>query len=168
MRLSSKVSAFGMVVLALSASPGLAQQTVPFQGTWVGITTAADLSNFPLVGVVAAGGGTFSHLGRSTMVSPHTTNVFTGETLGDQVFTAANGDELTAYCSGFPLPGEDGTVTGTLDCLITSGTGRFEGAAGTYTFSLVATPREGEIGYATTAEVEGAITTVGSRRRSGM
>jgi hypothetical protein len=53
--------------------------------------------HLPLVGVVADGGGQFTHLGRSTMVSPHTTNVMTGETLGDQVFTAANGDTLTAY-----------------------------------------------------------------------
>src|SRR5947199_181004 len=90
-----------LVAGAFSTAPIQAAQMVPFHGTWTGVTVAADFSHFPVVGVVAEGGGQFTHLGRSTMVSPHTTNVFTGETLGDEIFTAANGDRLTAYCAGF-------------------------------------------------------------------
>jgi hypothetical protein len=158
-----------LAIFIASISPGFvsAQHMVSFNGTWTGVTTAADLSGFPVVGVIAEGGGSFSHLGSSTMVSPHTTNVITGETLGDQIFTAANGDQLTAYCAGFPLPQADGTVVGTLQCTVTGGTGRFEGATGAYTFALTATPQASGLGYATTAEIYGVISTVGSSRGRG-
>ena len=165
MQLHRKAITLAICALALSPALASAQQTVPFNGTWTGVTTAADLSGFPVVDIIADGAGSFSHLGASTMVSPHTTNVLTGETLGDQVFTSANGDQLTAYCAGFPMPTPDGRVVGTLECTVTSGTGRFEGATGSYTFALEAVPQG--IGYATTAEINGSISTVGSSRGRG-
>ena len=148
------------VVLAagLAAAPAVrADSDVPFKGTWTGETISADLSGFPLVRIVAAGGGQFAHLGQSTMVSPHTTDVFTGETLGEQIFTAANGDTLTAYCAGFAGPDAEGIVRGTLDCDVTGGTGRFADATGSYTFALVATPLPSGLGYATVAQIDGTI-----------
>jgi hypothetical protein len=149
-----------------SAADATAQQMVPFKGTWTGVTVSADPTNFPVVAVVAEGEGEFSHLGRSDMVSPHTSHVFTGETLGDQIFTAANGDTLTAYCDGFPELRPDGTVVGPLDCTVTDGTGRFAGASGFYEFFLVATPRtDGGIGYATVAHIDGWISTVGANKQ---
>jgi hypothetical protein len=164
----SKVATFAAILFAFSPVIASAQQAVPFKGTWTGVTTAADLSTFPVVGVVSEGGGTVTQLGNSTMVSPHTSNVFTGETIGLQIFTAANGDTLTAFCAGFALPGADGVVRGSLDCTIISGTGRFEGATGSYTFSLVASPRtDGGIGYATVATIDGSISTVGSSQGNG-
>lgn len=152
-------------VCALAVPTLQADQMVPFKGTWAGVTVSADGTNFPVVQIVAEGRGHITHLGAAGMVSPHTTNVFTGETLGEQIFTAANGDTLTAYCEGSPGPQPDGTVAGTLDCTFTSGTGRFEGASGGYTFSLVATPLPGgQDGFATVAEIEGSISSVGSSR----
>ena len=146
----------------LTAATVSAQQTVPLKGHWTGLTLSADLTTFPVVSIVSGGGGQLSHFGNFTMVSPHTTNVFTGETLGEQIFTAANGDTMTAYCAGFPQPQQDGTVAGTLDCTITGGTGRFAGATGSYDFSLVASPRtDGGPGFATEAEITGFISTVG-------
>jgi hypothetical protein len=134
----------GTIAIAAIAPAALqAQPMVPFEGHWSGVTVSADLSAFPVVGVVSEGEGQASHLGRYTMVSPHTSDVFTGETIGEQIFTAANGDTLTAHCEGFPLPQLDGTVVGTLDCTITSGEGRFAGATGGYYFFLVATPQPG-------------------------
>lgn len=157
----SCVLAAVVVVAGLASAPALrADGDVPFKGTWTGETVAADFSAFPpIVGVIAAGGGQFTHLGQSTMVSPHTTDVFTGETLGDQIFTAANGDTLTAYCAGFATPDlSTGIVSGTLDCEVTSGTGRFADATGSYTFALVATPlTDGRPGYATVAQIDGSI-----------
>jgi hypothetical protein len=153
-----------LTAVAFTSSPVFADRMVPFKGTWTGETVAADLSGFPVVAVLAEGSGEFTHLGRSTMASPHTTDVFTGETLGDQIFTAANGDMLTAYCAGFAGPDADGIVSGTLDCSFTSGTGLFEGATGRYTFALVATPQVDGPGYDTVAVLEGSISTVGSRR----
>jgi len=133
-------------------------ENVPFKGSWSGVTVSADPTNFPVVAVVSDGTGQLTHLGRYFMTSPHTSNVFTGETIGDQIFTAANGDRLTAFCEGFPLPQPDGTVVGSLDCEITGGTGRFEGATGEYEFFLVASPRtDGGIGYQTEAQITGRI-----------
>jgi hypothetical protein len=150
----------------LSPVDAVAQQMVKFKGTWTGLTVSADPTNFPVVAVVAEGEGEFTHLGRSEMVSPHTSHVFTGETLGDQIFTAANGDTLTAYCEGFPQPQPDGSVVGPLDCTITDGTGRFAGATGFYEFFLVARPRtDGGIGFATVAEIDGWISTVGASKQ---
>lgn len=91
------------------------------------------------------------------MTSPHTSDVITGETIGDQIFTAANGDQLTAFCEGFPSFEPDGTVVGSLDCTITGGTGRFAGATGSYEFFLVASPLPGSPGFATEATITGEI-----------
>ena len=150
---------FSLIVLSsITTAPMLGAGRVPFKGSWSGVTLSADLSTFPLVSIVAGGTGQLTHLGHSSMVSPHTTDVFTGETIGPQFFTAANGDQLSAQCEGSPLPQEDGTVVGSLDCKITGGTGRFEGASGDYVFFIVASPRtDGGPGYATEATITGKI-----------
>jgi len=148
-------------IAAVSFAPTVlqAQHMTPFKGHWSGETISADLSTFPLVSVLSEGEGRATHLGRYFMASPHTSDVFTGETIGEQIFTAANGDMLTAHCEGFPLPQPDGTVEGSLDCLFTSGTGRFADASGSYEFYLVATPKPGIFPpiYETQARITGLI-----------
>ena len=147
-----------LLVVPMMLTVPIGANSVPFKGSWSGVTVSADGSTFPVVQIVAEGTGQLTHLGDSFMSSPHTTNVFTGETIGDQIFTAANGDTLTAFCAGFPLPNEDGIVIGSLDCEITGGTGRFEGASGDYEFFLVASPRtDGGVGYQTEAQITGRI-----------
>lgn len=150
-----------LLVAALSSTAAArAPRVQPFVGYWEGVTVSADPANFPVVAIVAAGSGVVTSLGRMTMVSPHTTDVFTGETLGDQIFTAANGDTVTAYCAGFPQQQPDATVFGPLSCNFTGGTGRFSGATGRYTFLLYAQPRtDGGPGYSTTALIVGAVAT---------
>lgn len=151
----------GMIAVAAISPAGLqAQDMVPFKGHWSGVTVSADLSTFPVVAVLSEGEGRATHLGRYTMASPHTSDVFTGETIGEQIFTAANGDTLIAHCEGFPLPQPDGTVVGSLDCTFTSGTGRFAGATGGYDFFLVATPQPGVFPpiFETEATITGLIT----------
>jgi len=110
----------------------------PFKGHWSSVTVSADLSTFPVVGVLPEGEGWATRLGRYTMSPPHAGDVFTGETIGEQIFTAANGDTLIAHRGDVPLPQPDGTVVGSLDCTFTSGTGRFEGAGGGYVSSTSA------------------------------
>jgi len=147
-----------LVLAMVTTAPVLEANTVPFKGTWSGVTVSADPANFPVVAVVSDGTGRLTHLGRYFMTSPHTSDVFTGETIGDQIFTAANGDELTAFCTGVALPQPDGTVVGTLKCEIRGGSGRFAGASGEYEFFLVASPRtDGGLGYATEATITGRI-----------
>ena len=146
-----------LLLFPMIASPMSAADAVPFKGSWSGVTVSADPTNFPVVAVVAEGEGQLTHLGRYFMTSPHTSNVFTGETIGDQIFTAANGDTLTAFCAGFPAFQPDGTVVGGLDCEITGGSGRFAGASGSYEFFLVATPLPDRPGFATEATITGTI-----------
>lgn len=156
-----------MTCASLSAVPVRAANDVPFKGTWTGLTLSADPTNFPVVSIVSGGGGQLTRLGRFEMVSPHTSDVFTGETIGDQIFTAANGDTLTAFCEGgatFGAPQDP--VIGLLDCTFTSGTGRFADVTGSYQFSFVATPRtDGGPGYATVAEITGTMSSIGSSKR---
>src|SRR5688500_9656402 len=146
-----------LTLSALITAPVSGANSVPFKGSWSGVTVSADPTNFPVVAVVAEGSGQLTHLGRYFMTSPHTSNVFTGETIGDQIFTAANGDMLTASCAGFPAFQPDGRVVGSLDCDITGGTGRFEGATGSYVFFLDAARLPGGAGFATEAEITGEI-----------
>ena len=150
-----------LVVVALGFQVN-AEGTVPFKATWSGVTVAADLSNFPIVAVVASGQGEATEFGRFTMVSPHLNNVFTFELWGTQNFTAANGDTLTASFSGRLTPHPDGSLSGTLPCVITGGTGRFAGAAGEYDFTITAVPLADGSGFASTATIEGDISSVGS------
>ena len=152
-----------LAVTALSGTRVKADAAVPFTGSWSGVTVSADPANAPVISIVAEGGGTLTHLGRYTMVSPHTSDIVTGFTAGDQIFTAANGDTLTAYCEGTPVfDFSTGIVVGTLACEITGGTGRFEDAAGSYDFSIVSTllPEplpNGLPGFATEATISGEI-----------
>ena len=146
-----------LLLSLISAAQTSAVRAVPFKGSWSGVTISADPTNFPVVAVVSAGEGQLTHLGRYEMTSPHTSNVFTGETIGEQIFTAANGDTLTAHCEGFPAFQPSGNVEGPLDCEITGGTGRFAGATGSYEFFLVATPLADGSGFATDATITGTI-----------
>jgi hypothetical protein len=149
--------AFSLLMLTMISAP-LGANSVPLKGSWSGVTVSAFPLTPTLISIVAEGSGELSHLGRYFMTSPHTTDVVTGETIGDQIFTAANGDTLTAFCAGFPQFQADGSVVGGLDCEITGGTGRFEGATGDYVFFLTARPRtDGGPGFATEAQISGQI-----------
>ena len=162
-----RVSRVCLLAVAVFATADLNADTqVPFKGTWSGLTLSADTSTFPVVQIVAGGEGQATRLGRFTMVSPHTTDVSTGETIGDQIFTAANGDTLTAFCEGSPQFQADGSVAGALECTFTGGTGRFAGVTGGYEFFLVATPRtDGGPGFATVATITGSMSSIGSNKR---
>lgn len=149
---------FVIVLLSLVAAGSMkAASARPFKGSWSGVTVSADPTDFPVVAIVAKGSGQLTHLGRYAMSSPHTTDVSTGETKGDQIFTAANGDTLVGYCAGFPQFQPTGTVEGALACEIRGGTGRFAGATGSYEFFIVATPLADGSGFATEATITGEI-----------
>src|SRR5687768_8729285 len=81
--LSKRLITLGVLAVCTVASTTIrAAELVPFKGTWTGLTLSADPTGFPIISIVSAGGGTVSHLGDATMISPHTTNVFTGDTEG--------------------------------------------------------------------------------------
>jgi hypothetical protein len=147
-----------LALITVMTVPIGANRYRPFIGSWSGVTISADPTNFPVVAVVSEGTGWLTPLGHYSMISPHTSHVETGETIGAQIFTAANGDKVTAHCEGFPEMQTNGSVVGPLDCDITGGTGRYRGARGSYVFFLVAKPRtDGGIGYETDALIIGKI-----------
>ena len=143
---------------------------VPFKASWTGVTISADPTGFPVVAVVSAGEGHGTQLGHFTMVTPHDSNVFTYELEGDHLFTAANGDTLTAHFVGQLTPtfgpggpaGPPVLVSGVVPCTITGGTGRFQGATGSYDFAITAIPLADGSGFASTATMNGVISSVGS------
>lgn len=153
-----------LLVTAAIGLPVRAAGFVPFKATWSGVTVLADLTDFPIVAVVASGEGQGTELGHFTMVSPHVNNVFTFELEGDQNFTAANGDTLRAHFAGHLTPNADGSLSGVLPCVITAGTGRFAGASGTYDFAITAVPLADGSGFASTATIAGVISSVGSSK----
>ena len=72
---------------------------------------------------------------------------------GTQIITAANGDTLTANFTGQFTPTTDGKLRGILKATIVGGTGRFDDAEGSYTFTILFDPST----FQSTAVLVGAI-----------
>ena len=143
------------LVLCL-AGPVTASDQVPFRGSMSGTATVTPI-NPPVVSVLLETSGTASQLGRFTLEAPHIVNQATLTAVGTYVFTAADGSTLTATLSGsasLVAPGqlaiaETGTITG--------GTGRFEGATGSFSTERTFFPATGQ----THGSFEGWISTPG-------
>lgn len=138
------------------AGPVAASQQVPFRGEMSGTATVTPIQP-PIVSVLLETSGQASQLGRFTLVAPHTVNQATRIATGTYTFTAADGSTLTATLAGtatLVAPGqlaiaETGTITG--------GTGRFEGATGSFSTDRTFFPGTGE----THGTFEGWISTPG-------
>ena len=131
------------LVVALWAgavAPGLAAD-VPFKGVFSGQAISAEPTDDPgVLLITTVGDGNATQLGDFTIVSPHLADLFTLEVEGTQIFTAANGDTLTASFTGQFSLTDGGLLAASIDCTITGGTGRFAGAGGGYTFDIVFDP----------------------------
>jgi hypothetical protein len=130
----STLAAGTAIILAaiLFASPATASHEVPFKGTLQAIETANIMPpyNYPS----GSGSGNATHLGlfaysyNMTVYLP----TLTGSD-GSLEFVAANGDRLFAEGHGQGAPTDVPTViTITEWYTITGGTGRFEGASGSF------------------------------------
>ena len=145
---SPGVSGFG-------ATASQSSQSVPFKGSFEGSQTLTP-GTPPFGTVNGSAAGTGTHLGEFTVAFPHTVNFATRTGVGTYTFTAANGDTLTASftgaATGSPLVSivEHATVTG--------GTGRFEGASGTFTVQR----QFNQLTGVTQGSFEGEISSVGS------
>ena len=123
----------GVVAAVLTVSgPANAGEQVPFKGQSSGQISTVGFD--PVQGIVSThevGQGEATHLGRFTVVGDASVYIFTPNFIvtGTFTFTAANGDKLFAILSAHagvdPTHGE-GTIT------IVSGTGRFQGATGSF------------------------------------
>ncbi len=124
------------LVLSL-AGPASAGDLVPFRGSLDGVATVTPLGP-TAVSVHIEATGTGSHLGRYAVAVPHLVNPQTRIASGSYVFTAANGDRLTASFSGqASLTATPGVLTIVESATITGGTGRFSDATGSFTAQRV-------------------------------
>lgn len=128
---------------------------VPFKGSFEGTQTVTPVQP-PLAMVEGEATGQATLLGRFTVEFPHTVNFATASGVGTYTFTAANGDTLTATFTG---QAQLGTVTSIVEqATVTGGTGRFAGAAGSFTARRLFDPATGT----TTGTLEGTISAPGA------
>jgi hypothetical protein len=146
-----------VLVVGVLASSAAARPLVPFKGSWSGSTVSAVPISPTVVFVVTQGSGNATHLGRFELTIPHYSFLDTLRVEGDQLFTAANGDTITASFTGQLAPAEGGCLAGPLHATITGGTGRFTAASGSYVFDLLACPAASGFGFDSTATFDGNI-----------
>jgi hypothetical protein len=147
-----------LAVLAL-AGPAAAEgqenqeRQVPFQGVIEAVSN--NEIHFPTMSVNLTGGGTATHLGRYTFTLEGTVDLRNGTGVGSADFIAANGDSLSTTFVGQGVPTgrtpTENRVTETYT--ITGGTGRFDGAGGSFTIVRLVDTATGE----TSGSFEGAI-----------
>jgi hypothetical protein len=151
------VTAFLTVALVLSlAGPVAAGDQVLFRGSLAGTVTVTPLDP-PIASVLIEGTGNATQLGRFTVEVPHVVNqaIRVGE--GKYVFTAANGDTLTADFTGTATLLEPGVLSTAETATITGGTGRFAGATGSFIAERIFFVATG----VTTGSFEGNISSLG-------
>ena len=115
------------------AAPAAAEVPLPFKGTIREATETHEVI-FPYFYVNGNGSGNATYLGLFTY--SYQAKVHLPDRVGEGVsahFIAANGDSLTAQGTGKGVPTDTPNVTlVTENFTITGGTGRFEGASGSF------------------------------------
>jgi len=145
------------VVLVLGvAGPVAAAEEVPFKGSLAGTVTVTPLDP-PFASVLIEATGNATQLGRFTVQIPHIVNQAIRVGGGTYVFTAANGDTLTADFTGVATLLAPGVLSTAEAGTITGGTGRFAGATGAFAAERVFFVATG----VTTGSFEGTISTPG-------
>lgn len=143
------------LVLSL-AGPVAAGDEVPFKGRLDGTVTVTPIDP-PIASVLIEATGNATYLGRFTLEVPQIVNQALRVGSGEYVFTAANGDTLTADFTGTGTLVAPGVLSTLETATITGGTGRFAGATGSFvverTFFIAA--------GVTTGSFEGTISAVG-------
>ena len=142
----------GLALVLAFAGPVAAADELPFKGNLSGSVTVTPIAS-PLVSALIQGGGTATMLGRYTVEVDHIVNQATRVGVGTYVFTAANGDTLTATFSGQATLVAPGVLTVAETGTFIGGTGRFAGATGGFTASRVFTVATAT----TTGTFEGSI-----------
>ena len=147
--------ALGVLTLLVFAAPVAARDQVPFKGRLDGVSTVAPLTP-PFVSVNIEGGGHATHLGQFEVSIPHVANRSNGTAVGTYVFTAANGDTLTADFTSQSTPTDvPGVISVEVTATITGGTGRFAGATGSFVGDRLADTVHGVV----TESFDGTIST---------
>jgi hypothetical protein len=121
-----------MLFLLLGTIPASAVER-PFALSGAGVATLITDESGNLIGAVATGSGTSTHLGQWTVSGPvkYTNDNGVLRSSGEATVTASNGDKLQMRIDGVldPVAGVDQGVF-----YFVGGTGRFEGASGSANF----------------------------------
>ena len=105
---------------------------LPFRGSYHQTETGVPQSPTTIL-VTFSLEGTATHLGRYTTAGSHLVDLTTGTAGGPGSMVAANGDQLFSTGSGQATPtGVPGELSIADTSTITGGTGRFEGATGSF------------------------------------
>ena len=128
-----RTSLIAVAIVFSLAGPVAAAEEVPFKGSLDAVVTITPLDP-PVASVLIEGTGNATQLGRFTIEVNALVNqaTRTGIGLGTIVFTAANGDTLTAEGSGQATLVAPGVLSIVEPTTITGGTGRFAGATGSF------------------------------------
>ena len=166
MKIKQNYLKVGFLLTALTllpiAQPAMAKDQVPFKGVEVGDITGVAF-DFPFATLLQTAEGEATHLGHYTLTGDFVVDVRFGTATGVFTLTAANGDKLFLNMEGHAVP-TDLTKT-VANFTVTGGTGRFEGATGSYTshnqlaFSVGTSPNP-YLGV-----LEGTISTPGANKK---
>lgn len=154
----------GLAVLAVAGLAGTASagKEVPFRGELDGTVTITPETP-PFVSVLIEAEGHATHLGDFTVEIPHLVNRDTRTAVGEYEFVAANGDSLFADFEGAStLTSTPGVLSIVETATITGGTGRFEGATGSFRVERLFDTISG----LTTGAFEGTISNGGARKQN--
>ena len=124
--------ATAVTLLIAVAAPVAASDQVMFKGRLAGTVTVTPLDP-PMASVLIEASGTATGLGSFSVEVPHLVNQATRIGVGSYIFTAANGDTLTAAFTGEATLVAPAVLTMHEIATITGGTGRFAGATGSFT-----------------------------------
>ena len=145
---------FAFAVTFVGASSAGEQTT--FKGSLGGTVTVTPV-NPPIASVLIEATGNATKLGRFTVEVPHVVNQAVRVGAGSYIFTAANGDTLTASFTGVGTLIAPGVLSTTETATITGGTGRFADATGSFTAHRTFFITEGR----TVGSFEGTISSPG-------
>jgi hypothetical protein len=149
------------LILAALAVPVAAQKQVPFKGTMQGNDTDTPCSppQSQCVVVTTTGTGIGTHLGDFSFTQVNTVNRAARTGAGSVHWIAANGDTIDTTVTGSAeLTATPGVISITEIHTITSGTGRFAGAQGSFIVERLASG----LTFLTSGSFHGTITSPGA------
>ena len=150
---SSTCLALAVLAAVALAGPAAAAESIPFRGVIEGDVTRTQIDDTHVLVEIDAGGAA-TLLGQFTVSIPHLVDRSNSTAVGTFLFTAANGDTVTAEFTGSARPSDiPGLLEITEVATITGGTGRFAGAGGGFTAVRLYDPVAGT----TIGTFEGAI-----------
>jgi hypothetical protein len=170
MKIKQNYLKIGLVLTALTllvlARPAMASDQIPYQAEEVGaVTKGAFQFPFSHQSTVAEGEATL--FGHYTLIGNFVVDVTSGTATGVFTLTAANGDMLFLDMEGHAILTDPTRTTTVANFTVTGGTGRFEGATGSFS-------ADNQFGFAVNlpvspnpyvAEIEGTISTPGANKK---